>query len=130
MPDELGQVILDRLAEIQDPCSVGTGTPLNLVEMGLVESVDVAAEGRVTVRLRLTTPTCNMLGFMAEEACRRISGLPGVREVEVISDQGLDWSPSLMSPEALERRRQRLEMLASRTPRPRDPTRRPLLTPH
>ena len=126
MPDRLEREILDRLSEIQDPCSVGSGTPMNLVEMGLVEKIDLAEEGRVTLHLRLTSPTCNMLGFIAEEATRRLAGMPGVGQVEVVSDQGLDWSPSMMSPEASERRRKRIEMLKARAPRPRDPTRRRL----
>lgn len=128
MPDRLKQAILNRLAEIQDPCSVATGTPLNLVEMGLLENVEVSDAGNVTVHLRLTTPTCNMLGFMAEEANRRLTNLPGVSEVEILSDQGLDWTPSLMSPEALERRRQRIELLKSRYPHPVDRSRPRQLT--
>src|SRR5689334_14546429 len=90
--------IRERLNDIQDPCSVAAGTAIGLGDMGLVEGVAVSPDGDVRINLRLTSPTCNMLGFMAEEANARVRGLAGVRSVEVVSDQGLDWTPSLMSP--------------------------------
>jgi metal-sulfur cluster biosynthetic enzyme len=127
MPDRAGgleQEIRERLNEIQDPCSVAAGTATGLVDMGLVEEVAVSAHGDVRVNLRLTSPTCNMLGYMAEEANAKVRELSGVRSVEVVADQGLDWSPSMMSPEAQERRRARVRMLHERARQHRQPARR------
>ena len=110
-PSELERAVRRRLNEIQDPCSVAAGSSVGLEDMGLIEAVSVSDDGDVRIGLRLTSPTCNMLGFMAEEANARVRGVPGVRNVEVVADQGLDWSPTLMSPAAQERRRERLRLL-------------------
>jgi metal-sulfur cluster biosynthetic enzyme len=78
---------------------------MGIEEMGLVESVDVDADGHVVIKLRLTSPTCHMVSYFKVEAEDRASGVPGVRSVRAVSDIGLDWSPQMMSPAAKERRR-------------------------
>jgi len=103
--------VLRVLDEIKDPCSVGFGDPMGLVEMGLVQSVDVSPAGEVTVRLRLTSPFCEMIGFFKNTAVDRIRGLPSVESVTVEADSGFDWSPEYMSPARQEQRRQRLAAL-------------------
>jgi metal-sulfur cluster biosynthetic enzyme len=100
--------IMGRLDQILDPCSVGSGTPMGLAEMGLVEHVDISPDGDVEIQLRLTSPFCPMIGHMTTEAIERVGSLDGVRSVAVQGDAGLDWSPDMISPEAQERRRLRL----------------------
>jgi metal-sulfur cluster biosynthetic enzyme len=114
MPDELetDAAVRGCLDEIADPCSMASASPMGLAEMGLVKAVTVSADGDVRIDLRLTSPTCNMLGFMAEEATRRVRELPGVRSVEVVADEGMDWAPSMIAPAAQERRRERLTLMA------------------
>lgn len=109
MRTDLHARILGRLDEIQDPCSVAGGTPMGLHEMGLVGSVDIGDEGDVTISLRLTSPFCHMIAFMQSEAFERVGALDGVSSVKVNGDQGLDWSPEMISAEAQERRRRRLQ---------------------
>jgi len=99
------------LDEIKDPCSVGFGDPMGLVEMGLVQAVDVTPTGDVTVRLRLTSPFCEMIGFFKHTAVERIRSLPSVESVTVETDSGFDWSPDYMSPARQEQRRQKLAAL-------------------
>lgn len=103
--------ILERLNRIQDPCSVAGGSPMGLTEMGLVGSVQIGDDGDVAVRLRLTSPFCHMIAFMQTEAQNQVGSPPGVRSVRVTGDQGLDWSPDLISPEAQARRRRRLPVV-------------------
>ena len=43
--------VRDRINTVGDPCSAAHGTPLGLEDMGLVEAVDIAADGGVQVRL-------------------------------------------------------------------------------
>jgi metal-sulfur cluster biosynthetic enzyme len=100
-----------ELDTIGDPCSVAHGTPMGLDEMGLVEAVHLDADGNVQIHLRLTSPTCMMVGYFGVEARSRIGQLPGVRSVEVTADLGLDWTPDQMSDAARTRRR---ELLRSR----------------
>jgi metal-sulfur cluster biosynthetic enzyme len=112
MPDseqELRSAILDRLDEIKDPCSAASGVPMGLGEMGLIDAVDISASGDVEVKLRLTSPFCHMIGFMTKEAIAKLEALPSVRSVSVRADNGLDWSPTMISPAAQRRRQQRLD---------------------
>jgi metal-sulfur cluster biosynthetic enzyme len=103
--------VMRVLDEIKDPCSVGFGDPMGLVEMGLVRSVDVSPAGEVTVCLRLTSPFCEMISFFKNTAVDRIRSLPSVEAVDVEADSGFDWSPEYMSPARQEQRRQRLAAL-------------------
>lgn len=105
---ELEERILGRLDEVKDPCSVATGTPMGLTEMGLVKSVDVSDDGEVRVVLRLTSPFCEMIGFLKSSAIDKIADLPAVASVSVESDSGFDWSPDDMAPHQQERRAERL----------------------
>jgi len=102
--DTLAAAIRRELDTIGDPCSVANGTPMGLDEMGLVEDVELDPDGNVAVRLRLTSPTCMMVGYFGVEAKKRIKKLPGVRAVEVTADLGVDWTPDMMSAAAKERR--------------------------
>ncbi len=106
--------ILTELDQIKDPCSLASGVPMGLDEMGLVDTVEIGDDGRVDIRLRLTSPFCHMIGFFHVEAKRRIMGLSGVTDVHVSADTGLDWSPSRISPAAQARRAANLEKMTRR----------------
>lgn len=97
-------MIRSELDTIKDPCSVASGTPLGLDEMGLIDSVAITCDGAVTLRLRLTSPFCHMIGFFKVEATRLVLALPGVTAVVVEADNGLDWSPARISPAGQARR--------------------------
>lgn len=97
-----------RLDEIKDPCSVASGQPMGLDEMGLVEAVEISDDGDVTVGLRLTSPFCEMIGFFTTEVTAKLAELPSVRTVEVRTDSGFDWSPDDMAPHLRRRRAERM----------------------
>jgi metal-sulfur cluster biosynthetic enzyme len=106
--------VMQCLAEIIDPCSVGNRTPMSITEMGLIRSITVSEAGKVRIDMRLTAPSCLMVGHFNDEARSRISRLPGVTDVKLTFDAGHDWSPDLLSPKAQLQRAQRLELLRSR----------------
>lgn len=101
------------LDEIKDPCSVATSVPMGLDEMGLVAGVAVSADGEVEIALRLSSPVCEMVGYMRAEATARAAAVPGVTSVAVRYDSGLDWTPDLIAPAAQARRRARLDRIRS-----------------
>jgi metal-sulfur cluster biosynthetic enzyme len=101
----LEEAIRSRLNLIGDPCSVANGVPMGIDEMGLVDSVDVDRGGNAIIHLRLTSPTCHMIGYFDVEARRLALEVAGVRSVQVHSDMGLDWTPDMMSDDAKRRRR-------------------------
>jgi metal-sulfur cluster biosynthetic enzyme len=100
------QEIRAQLNEIGDPCSVAQGVPMGLDDMGLVRDVAIDDDGNVAIDLRLTSPSCHIVGYFGEEAKRRVLALPGVRSVSVEVDLGLDWTPQMMSEDAKQRRRE------------------------
>jgi metal-sulfur cluster biosynthetic enzyme len=106
--DELRGAVLGRLNEIKDPCSVAAGVSIGLDDMGVIKSVAISLDGDVRINLRLTSPACHMVAYMTEEAIARVGALPGVRSVEVAPDAGLDWSPTMISRDAQQRRLDRL----------------------
>jgi metal-sulfur cluster biosynthetic enzyme len=112
--------IASELDQIFDPCSVGTGSPMGMVEMGLIRSIDIAPDGRVAIELRLTSPFCEMIGFLKSEALAKVAALEGVNSVVVTSDSGFDWTPDAMSPAGQVKRAHRLEQLGIPTRRTQD----------
>ena len=57
-----------------------------LAELGLLDGVQVDAQGRVRVHFHLTSPLCpaKFAGQIGQEIRRRIARLPGVVSVEVV----------------------------------------------
>jgi metal-sulfur cluster biosynthetic enzyme len=111
MPEQecsLHAVVLTQLDEIKDPCSVANGTPMGLVEMGLIDSIRISDHGQVEINLRLTSPFCHMIGFFKVEATRRLKCIAGISGVIMNADMGLDWSSDRISPAAQVRRMERL----------------------
>ena len=93
---------------VGDPCSVATGTPMGLVDMGLLEHAEITGDGDLVVQLRLTSPSCYQIGYFTHEIKQRCGEIDGVRSVEVRADAGLVWTPSMMSDDAKRRRRESL----------------------
>lgn len=114
---ELERLIRRELDTIKDPCSIASGVPLGLDEMGLVDRIEIV--GTVaTVHLRLTSPFCHMIGFFHVEAARLIGAIEGIEAVQVVADNGLDWSPAHISADAQERRSERVRAMAAGLPQP------------
>ncbi|MCM3921155.1 iron-sulfur cluster assembly protein [Frankia sp. AiPs1] len=105
--------LADRIREvlntIGDPCSVASGTPMGIEEMGLIDTVEVEPDGRVRVAMRLTAPLCHNVGYFSVEIKRRLAEVTGVTSIVVSMDHGLDWTPALISQAAQTRRRTTLQ---------------------
>lgn len=103
-----------RIQDIPDPCSLATGVPLGIGEMGLIQSV-ACTEGQVTVRLHITSPMCMMAAYFMREIEQRLTGQEGVASVHVEFDKELQWTPADIQPEARERlAAKRITMLGGR----------------
>lgn len=86
---------MDRLHTVQDPCSLGVGSPIDIVDMGLIEKIAISNDGDVTVHLVLTQPTCWYFNDMREHIIHALEDLPSVRTVRVEVFEEL-WSPDRM----------------------------------
>lgn len=89
--------VFDTLRQLLDP-DVG----INIVDLGLVAEVDVAAD-TVTVGLIMTTPACPQVGYLQDEAERllRIRGGDDYRITVNVLAEPL-WAPERLSESARE----------------------------
>ena len=84
-----------QLRECYDP-----EIPVNIVDLGLVYSVNVADEPegkRVHVQMTLTAPGCGMGPTLAREAEQRILALPEVAAANVELVWEPPWTPQMIS---------------------------------
>lgn len=109
------EAVHEALGEIVDPCSAANGSNLDIVEMGLVKDVSIE-DSEVVVEMRLTTPACHMVPYFIDEAEERLGALPGVKSVEVETDDGMQWDTDMMSEEAKEKRQAVIESQLSGYP--------------
>lgn len=97
-----------RLENVIDPCSAANGSNLNVIEMGLLDEITIDGT-RVHVELMVTSPMCTMVSYFIKEVQNEVSEIPEVDAVEVSSDNGLRWTPSMLTEEAEVKRRRVLE---------------------
>ncbi|MEX0786887.1 MAG: Mrp/NBP35 family ATP-binding protein [Dehalococcoidia bacterium] len=74
------QEVLEALKSVEDP-----DLHRDIVSLGFVQNVEIN-DGRVGVRIVLTTPACPVREEMKTQAEGLLLGLPGVSEVEVTMD--------------------------------------------
>ncbi len=94
--------LLERIHAIPDPCSLSVGVPVSIGEMGLLQSL-TCEEGRVTVRMQITSPMCTMAVYFMREIEQRLLSHEGVTAVHVEFDHALEWKPEHISAEARQR---------------------------
>jgi metal-sulfur cluster biosynthetic enzyme len=105
--------IRDELRAVVDPCTAANGSNLDIVEMGLVESVTVdGSEARV--EMHLTTPACHMVPYFITEITDCVEPLAGVESVTVDTDAGMEWTPEMMTDAARAKRDATLERYEAR----------------
>lgn len=95
--------VREQLRGVVDPCSAATGSNLDIVEMGMVKSIEVD-DGYVDVELHLTTPACHMVAYFIEEVEESVGTLPEVDPVELTPNHGFEWTEEMMTDEAQEKR--------------------------
>ena len=80
------------LASVFDP-----EIPVNIVDLGLIYSVEVEDSGTVNILMTLTAPGCGMGPVLVEDVKTRISAVPFVTNVEVDLVFEPPWSRDMMS---------------------------------
>ncbi|PTX98642.1 iron-sulfur cluster assembly protein [Opitutus sp. ER46] len=90
MPDS--KTVWNALAQIPDP-EFG----VNLVDLGLIYSVECADNGDVAVVMTLTTPTCPSGSWMYEGVKTAVEQLPGVGAVKVDLVFEPRWTTDMLS---------------------------------
>jgi probable FeS assembly SUF system protein SufT len=92
------EAIWTQLRKVFDP-----EIPVNIVDLGLVYSMDVAGDQasgyRVDVAMTLTAPGCGMGPAIAEDAKTKILLVPGVSTADVRITWDPPWNQSMISEE-------------------------------
>lgn len=76
--------------------------PVNIVDLGLVYSMEISETGgrkRADVKMTLTAPGCGMGPSIAADAKQKILGLSEIAEAEVEVVWEPQWNPSMITPE-------------------------------
>jgi len=74
--------------------------PVDIYELGLIYTVDVADNMDVLVDMTLTAPGCPVAGEMPEMVKSALEGVEGIGEVKVNMVFEPPWTPEKMSEEA------------------------------
>jgi metal-sulfur cluster biosynthetic enzyme len=84
--------ITKALEAVVDPCSKAMGRPMDIVTMGLVESISIE-DHKVTLTIILTDANCFFFGDIERFVADVLTDLPGVEEVDVQISSTTLWSP-------------------------------------
>jgi probable FeS assembly SUF system protein SufT len=92
------EAVWEQLRKVYDP-----EIPVNIVDLGLVYSMDVEAKPdnafKVNVAMTLTAPGCGMGPAIAEDAKGKILLVPGVSDADVRITWDPPWNQSMISEE-------------------------------
>lgn len=87
--------VMEKLKSIPDP-ELG----ISIVDLGLIYGVEIDKQGKVTVKMTLTTVGCPLFSLIAEPVKAAVRELSEVKVVEVDLTFDPPWSPEKMSEEA------------------------------
>lgn len=94
--EDLREPIVAALRQVHDP-----EIPVNIYDLGLIYTIDIADNGDVDIDMTLTAPACPVAGMMpvmVKDAVQKVEGV-GEIKVELVWDP--PWSQDKMSEEAL-----------------------------
>ena len=89
------QLVWDQLKTVYDP-----EIPVNIVDLGLIYSCDIAPyeDGKkIDVKMSMTAPGCGMGNVLKADVENKLSRLPEVKQVNVQVVFDPPWNPGLMS---------------------------------
>ena len=74
--------------------------PVNIFDLGLVYTIDIAETGAVVIVMSLTAPGCPVAGEMPGWVADAVGAVPGVSTVDVEITWEPPWGMDMMSDEA------------------------------
>ena len=91
-PTPLEEEILSVLKTVYDPEG-----PVDIYDLGLVYDYSVNCEGKVDVKMTLTSPACPVAGTLPVEVETKIREIDGITQcnVDVVWDP--PWNPAMMT---------------------------------
>lgn len=92
--DELRENVIAVLRTIYDP-----EIPVNILDLGLIYTLDIDPQGNVDIEMTLTAPACPVAGTFPGIVEGRVSEVPGVNSVHVELVWEPPWSVDSMTEE-------------------------------
>ena len=92
---KLESEIIQQLKTVFDP-----EIPVDIYELGLIYSIDIADSGVVTVKMTLTSPMCPVADSLPMEVQEKIMTLDPVKDVDLSVVFDPPWTKDMMSDEA------------------------------
>jgi FeS assembly SUF system protein len=92
---KMEQLIIDALHTVYDP-----EIPVDIYELGLIYSIDIAPDGKVAITMTLTTPACPVAGSMPGQVEKVVRMIEGVTDVTVDLVWEPTWGPAMMTESA------------------------------
>ncbi len=89
---DLEMAIVEQLKTVFDP-----EIPVNIYELGLIYDLDVQPDGRVQIKMTLTSPACPVAGSLPGEVEQKVREVAGVADVDLELVWDPSWNPSMMS---------------------------------
>lgn len=90
--ESIKEQVIRSLHRVYDP-----EIPVNIYELGLIYSVEVASDGVVTIEMTLTSPACPVAGSLPGEVEMMAGTVEGVTLVTVNLTWDPPWTPYKMS---------------------------------
>jgi FeS assembly SUF system protein len=88
----LGDQIVQQLKTVFDP-----EIPVDIYELGLIYKVKLDPDGKVAIRMTLTSPMCPAAEELPPEVESKARSVPGVSSVELDLVWDPPWNPGMMS---------------------------------
>ncbi len=89
------EAVIEALKTVHDP-----EIPVNIYELGLIYTLEIAPDGNVRIDMTLTAPACPVAGTMPGLVANAVAAVEGVGEVEVALVWDPPWGPERISPDA------------------------------
>ncbi len=74
--------------------------PVNIVDLGLIYTIDISTENEVRIVMTLTAPGCPVAGEMPGWVADAVEPIDGVKQVDVEMTFEPQWGMDMMSDEA------------------------------
>jgi len=87
--------IVEACRSVYDP-----EIPVNIYDLGLIYTIDIANDNAVNITMTLTAPGCPVAGEMPGWVADAVEPLPGVKHVDVAMTFEPQWGMEMMSDEA------------------------------
>ncbi|EXL03331.1 metal-sulfur cluster assembly factor [Brucella anthropi] len=92
--DQLERQIIEHLRLVLDP-ELG----FNLVDLGMIYSIDIGDGGTVDISMTTTTPGCPAAGYLTDAVRASAESVEGVHAVNVELTYEPEWIPEMAMPE-------------------------------